>query len=162
MSDLRKSTGAMRLAIKAAVRRALTLAGGGESVQHATRVNGASLSRYASANPDHELNHAPIDVVLDLDLEAGQPVILAAFADAQGYDIVRRERPDTASDMPWCAKMGILSKQDSAVLGQIGDALADGKISPAEGRCIVDEIEKEELLLRRLKERVIAESGAGR
>jgi hypothetical protein len=159
MTDLRKSTGLMRLALKSAVRRATALAGGGESVQHATRVNAASLSRYGSCGAEHESNHCPVDVALDLDLEVGQPIVLAALAETQGYRLERMD-PTTASDMPWCAKMGAIAKQDSEILSQIGQALSDGKIDAAEGRCIVAEIDKEMDLLRRVRERVQAEAAA--
>ncbi|WP_019997293.1 hypothetical protein [Aureimonas ureilytica] len=156
MMDLRKSTGDMRLALKAAVRRAVALAGGGRSVENATRVSHSVLSRYGL--PEHTDQHCPLDVAIDLDLEAGQPVILAALAEMQGYDIVRRE-PVAPSDTPWCAKISAMVQQDGRVTSTLLEAIADGQISPAEARCIIPELEREIELLRRVRERVIAESG---
>ncbi|WP_062233117.1 hypothetical protein [Aureimonas sp. N4] len=156
MIDLRKSTGDMRLALKAAVRRAISLSGGGRSVENSTRVSHSVLSRYGL--PEHPDQHCPLDVAVDLDLEAGQPIILAALAEALGYDIVRRE-PVAPSDMPWCAKISMMVQQDGRVTSAILDAVADGEISAAEARCIVPELEREIDLLRRVRDRVIAESG---
>lgn len=156
MMDLRKSTGAMRLAMKAAVRRAIDLAGGGRSVEQATRVDHTMLSRYA--NPNVPEQHCPIDVAMDLDLEAGSDVILTAWADARGYDLVRRE-PVAASNAPWCMKIADMVAQDGRTVGALLQAVADGHISPADARCILPEIERDMEILRQAKDRVIAEAG---
>lgn len=60
IEPIRQTTPEHRLALKGAVRRALKLAGGAASVQHATRVGDGDLSRYGS--PDHADRHCPIDV----------------------------------------------------------------------------------------------------
>lgn len=87
--ELRASTPAERLALKAAVKRASKLAGGAASVQHVTRVCESDLSRYAGA--EYEDRHCPVDVALDLDREAGHPVILSALAAILGYRLVAAE-----------------------------------------------------------------------
>lgn len=160
MNDLRKTTGPVRQALKAAVRRALILAGGGDSVQYATRVKAPALSRYASSQEEHQENHCPIDVALDLDLEAGQPVITTLMARAQGYDLHPTE-PAIYSDIPWCSKLGAIARQDGLLHGMIGEALADGQINALEAKCIVDEIDRHMDQLRSLRARVEAEGAQG-
>ncbi len=160
--DLRKSTGQMRLAIKAAVRRAIEMAGGGRSVEHVTRVSHSVLSRYASASAEHAESHCPIDVAMDLDLEAGGDPILRAWADARGYELTAREPVVVATDAPWCMKISDMVAQDGRVLSSLLSAISDGDISPADARCILPELDKEMDLLRRVRERVIAEAGVAR
>jgi hypothetical protein len=83
---LRASSPEEHLALKSAVKRCAKLAGGAASVQHMTRVGEAELSRYASS--EHGDRHCPIDVAIDLDREAGHPVILEAMAALLGYRLV--------------------------------------------------------------------------
>lgn len=160
MNDLRKTTGDDRLSLKAAVRRALALAGGGESVQHATRVDNSSLSRYGSVSEEHQKNHCPIDVALDLDLEAGRPVIVEVMARRLGCEL-HPISPAAHSDMPWCAKLGVLSRQAGQLHGLLGDALADNQIDAIEAKAIVEEVDRHIEHLRKLKSRVEAEGGQG-
>lgn len=63
-----------RAALKAAFRRLLRTCGGQESAAEATRVGQPALSRYGSAS--HEIDHAPVDVVMDLTIDADNPVVL--------------------------------------------------------------------------------------
>lgn len=125
MSELRKTTGELRSALKAAVRRVLTLSGGGDSVQYATRVKAPALSRYGSTHDEHADNHCPIDVAMDLDLEAGQPVILAAMAKAQGYEL----RPTAAalhSDLPIAKKISEGMRSSTEFFCTASEMAADG------------------------------------
>lgn len=158
MSDLRKSTGPMRLAIKSAVRRAILMAGGGESVQHSTRVKAAALCRYGLPGDEHADNHCPLDVALDLDLEAGTPVILSALAEAHGYKLEKID-PQASEDASWIERMGRMGSHLGEIFTAIGDALKDGKIDRIEAAVIVGIIDKTMDLLRALKERVQAEAG---
>jgi hypothetical protein len=92
MEDLRLSSPRDRLALKAAVNRAVDLAGGPSQSSHVTRGCASDLSRYGNQNyPDR---HCPIDVVLDLDRAARSPVIAAALAEAEGYRLVAVDRQD--------------------------------------------------------------------
>ena len=94
---MRNTTPQERLALKAAVRRAVKLAGGGANAQHATRVAEPALSKYSSSGePAH---HCPVDIALDLDREAGAPVILSALAELQGFSLVRGRGAEAAARM---------------------------------------------------------------
>ncbi|WP_158876986.1 phage regulatory CII family protein [Antarcticirhabdus aurantiaca] len=159
MSDLRKSTGDDRLALKASVRRSITLAGGGDSVQHATRVDATSLSRYGSANIEQQKTHCPIDVALDLDLEAGAPVITTAMARAQNYELVPMLSADVSS-VPWETKLCRLGQVRGELYGVMGEALSDGRFDAEEASRANAKIEEEIAQLRRIQARINAEGGA--
>jgi len=132
MNGVRPTTEAERLALKAAVRRALRMSGGGASVQHATRVGEAELSRYAGA--EHADRHCPLDVALDLDREAGVPVILAALAAAEGYGLAPLAQAPGAvklSDIP------AITDPVAVAVRRLAEALADGAVSGKESADIV-------------------------
>jgi hypothetical protein len=93
MSDQQLSD--LQLGLKAAVRRAVKLAGGPVAAAQDTRADPARLSRYG--------NHldplvAPLDVAADLDRAAGDDVILRAWAAARGYALQMRGADATALD----------------------------------------------------------------
>lgn len=147
--DMRASTPDDRLALKAAVRRAAKLAGGAASVQHMTRASEHDLSKYASA--EHADRHCPIDVAIELDREAGAPVILAAMARLVGYRLVALEREgDDAIDMRDLAR---LSVDTSRVIEDVSRALEDGEIDEAEDRQINIDIETAVRDLRALQDK---------
>lgn len=128
---MRVSTEQQRAAIKAAFRHALKLAGGGDSFCQATRVSAAQLSRYAS--PDYP-DFPPADVILDLDLDLGEPSVIAALARMAGC----RLEPSAATGAPF----DMLSRAASMVRGAadafsaIHEAMADGHLDAAEKRAI--------------------------
>jgi hypothetical protein len=72
------------LALKAATRRAVDMAGGSDSFQHVTRVGQGQLSKYGLTGEDHQSSFMPIDIALEADLEAGSPVIIEKLAALMG------------------------------------------------------------------------------
>lgn len=160
MNDLRKTTGDDRLGLKAAVRRSVSLAGGGDSVEYATRVDASSLSRYGSPKPEHEKNHCPVDVALDLDLEAGQPIITAAMASRQGFELVPIVSAG-AMDVSWETKLCRMGQTRGELYGVIGAALMDGQFDADEAQRADAKIEEEIAQLRRIQARIRAEGGVG-
>lgn len=72
-----------RAALKTAVRLTLQRLGGLDAAATCCRVGRSNLSDYGSlAHPDR---HIPADVILDLETIAGEALITAALARAQGY-----------------------------------------------------------------------------
>ncbi len=71
-----------RNALKTAFKQVVVMLGGLEAAASCTRVAKSQLSEYGSVQADER--HAPIDVVLDLERIAGEPLITAALARAQG------------------------------------------------------------------------------
>lgn len=143
----------LRQSLKSAFRRALKLAGGGDSFAHATRVGAPALSRYGAAA--EATCHAPIDIVLDLETDIGSPVVTSALAAAQGFRlVVDQRRPDGALS-PGDAIT--VMREACDVAGEISNALADGEITRGEQLRINAEIED---LRRALNDVQVRLSGA--
>lgn len=83
MSRERASGEQQRNALKTAFKRVLALLGGVDAAAATTRVGRSNLSEYGV--PQMADRHAPIDVVLDLEIIAGTPLVTEALAAAQGY-----------------------------------------------------------------------------
>ena len=148
---IRVSTVHERLTIKAAVRRALNLAGGGECFSHATRVDAPRLCRYASQN---DPQHMPVDVVLELDREAGSPVIVGQLAALLGYQLVHSKSDPRPVDGALAAR---LARETSEVTITLIEALNDGAISPRERNVLLKEITEAQAALHDLSARLQAE-----
>lgn len=123
----RPSSAQQRAALKSAFRAALREAGGGESFAHATRVGQPHLSRYGSPDtPDFP----PVDVVLDLETDLGQPAVTATLAAMLGFRL-EREAAVASSASPQSAAARIVSGAAEA-FRCVHEALADGRLTPRE------------------------------
>jgi hypothetical protein len=134
-------------AFKAAVRRAVTMAGGCTAAATITRVDGARLSRYGNI---HDASFAPIDVAQQLDEAAGDHVILRAWADLAGFDLVPREASRVI-----CADVtrqaGEIAKDAGELVSTAIEAAADGGLTPNEAMRIDSEaadVQERVVLLR--------------
>jgi hypothetical protein len=79
----RPTTETTRNAIKTAFKRLVVLAGGVDAAATITRVGRTILSDYGVPQlPDR---HVPADVLLDLEMIAGAPLVTEALASAQGF-----------------------------------------------------------------------------
>lgn len=131
------------LTLKASTRRAVDMAGGGESFQHMTRVNGGQLSKYGSQA--EEKSFIPIDVAVEADFEANSPIIVGAMAEILGYKLVPNDgaaanvalKPVTVRDALRIAN------EAADVVKAITDALSnDDLIDGVEQRVITREIDE--------------------
>lgn len=147
---MRAANDHQRAALKAATRHALRQCGGGSLAQDATRVNAAALSKYGSG--DWPENHVPLDVALDLDLDAGEPVILSALAREEGFALQRIETSDTPPDYgfsPLGALAG-LTREHADLIAALVAAAADGVLTETEIRAIEAEAYELQSQLSRL------------
>lgn len=78
--------------LKGAADAAFKLGGGVSNFAHLTRVNGATLSKYASLNDENRDFLIPVDVAIEADRWAKSPIIVSAMARALGYRLVPDER----------------------------------------------------------------------
>jgi hypothetical protein len=146
MDDMRASTPDERRALKAAVRRSCKIAGGAASVQHSTRAGEVDLSRYAST--EHPDRHCPIDVAIELDREAGSPVIVSAMAALLGYRLVaegaKGAEPLSMRDVAQ------VSTEAAQLISAVAEASVDG-IDASEVSNIDKEAEETVAAIRRLQ-----------
>lgn len=147
MDDMRASTPDERRALKAAVRRSCKIAGGAASVQHATRAGEVDLSRYAST--EHADRHCPIDVAIELDREAGSPVIVSAMAALLGYRLVAE---DAKGAEPLSMRdVAQVTTEAAQLVSAVAEASGDGKIDPHEVNNIDKEAEEAVAAIRQLQ-----------
>lgn len=132
------------LTLKAATRRAVDMAGGGEAFSRVTRIKAGNISKYGSTNEEHEETFMPIDVAVEADLEAGSPIILSAMAEMAGYRLVPA---DAAPVVTQAAPLGLLdalaiANEAGDVVRAITEAVADGRVDGSDERTITREIDE--------------------
>jgi hypothetical protein len=150
-----KSFSDAQYAFKAAFRRAVQMAGGCNAAANVTRVDAARLSRYGNIDAPE---FGPVDVGFDLDVAAGDDVILRAWADLRGFDLSPRKLAAIATD-DLTHMAGQVAKEAGEVISKAIEAGADGVLSPNEAREIDEEAA--DLQNRVVKLRSIARSAMG-
>ncbi|UJX46624.1 phage regulatory CII family protein [Xanthobacter sp. YC-JY1] len=121
------------LALKGATRRLVEACGGVESAAAATRTGFQALSKYGRPQ---EPFFAPIDVVADLEADAGVPLVTRALAALCGHVLVPLPRPETGTGR-WYRHISEVAQDAGAVVARLGAALADdGEVSRAEARAL--------------------------
>ena len=150
------------LALKAATRRLVTLAGRGPAAAQITRVGQQELSNYG--NPYSErVVFMPADVIADLEAECSQPVVTGLLAEMLGFVLVPlpQKVPGLA---PLATRLGQLGKEAGDVFIVLGQALKDGEITADEGehgRREIDELVLAALTLRAELEKATEQEGDG-
>lgn len=96
-----------------------------------TRVKASALSKYKAV---HDLEHfMPVDVVLDLELVAGYPILTEVMARLHGKRLVSAERDPAESCVVAVRESLEAVEDDTARLRlTIREAVADGKLDQAE------------------------------
>ncbi len=92
------------------------------------RVGPKQLSAYA--NPDTVERHMPVDVVLDLEGTARDPVVTRCLAAQQGYVLFRL--PAVRACRIWDRHHRRIVKEGSIVFARLTEMLEDGRISKQE------------------------------
>jgi len=118
------------LTLKAAVRRLITRSGGLESAASVTRASFQSLSRYGKAD---DPNFIPVDVIADLEADAGAPIVTRELATLAGY-VLLPMAPAGTGDPAWTERIVATAKESSEALSALATAARDGKITPEEVR----------------------------
>lgn len=108
------------LALKAASRVLSKSLGGLEGAATCTNVAYQTLGRYQNVN---DAAFMPIDVVADLETEAGAPVVTRILAGLTGHVLVRR--PDVTGPGDWTRHLGAVAKECGDAISRLSEALAD-------------------------------------
>ncbi|MDR6757816.1 hypothetical protein J2Y48_003113 [Mycoplana sp. BE70] len=131
------------LTLKAATRRGIDQAGGGDALQHVTRVKAGALSKYATVGEDTADKFMPIDIAVECDLEANSPIIVSAMAAMLGYKLVPADDNAAVSMAPITLRDGLKIANEAAdVVKAITEALEDENIDALEKRIITREIDQ--------------------
>lgn len=145
------------LTLKAATRRSVDMAGGGDAFQHVTRIRAAQLSKCGSAGEDNADKFLPIDVAVEADMEAGSPIILTAMADLLGYrvmPIVDGADLSTPTTPPTHKDLTHLNRALMDVVRTFGDALDDDHVDGREKKEITREVDEAIKALHALQQRI--------
>lgn len=145
----RPATLSMLKSLKLATRSAIHAAGPGGAAalveQKLVRVGEFALSVASSMSEQNADRFAALDVALDLDFIAGEPLHARAIAAAQGY----RLEPivEVASDEPLCVRaVAQFGKETSALKLCVLDALADDVLDDKDRLAIearISDVERE-------------------
>lgn len=111
--------------IKTATQTAISVIGDVESAASYTRVGKSQISEYQNR---HSPLIVPVDVAVDLDISAQQPLILAAMATIEGYALL----PIAFGEGCAATAMSEVAASASGTMTAVIRALADGRIDRAE------------------------------
>ncbi len=101
------------------------------------RVGAKQLSAYA--NPETLDRHMPVDVVLDLEGTARDPVVTRCLAAQQGYVLFRL--PAVRACRIWDRHHRRIVKEGSIVFTRLTEVLEDGRISKQEAAALRVEVD---------------------
>ncbi|NSY10811.1 hypothetical protein G6L14_02120 [Agrobacterium vitis] len=122
--------------LKGATEASYVLGGGVTSFAALTRVGVSTLSKYAGLGAENAQSLIPIDVAVEADLRAGQPVILAEMARLLGYRLVPDDGGDNEARL--CERDALMLSLGAAKLaGVVADATADNRIDAREREDII-------------------------
>jgi len=155
---LRTISDKQALTLKAATRRSVDMAGGGDAFSRVTRIKAGNLSKYGSPNEENAETFMPIDVAVEADMEAGSPIILSTMAEMQGYKLVLL---DSASASPQSGGLSAvdalhIANEAADVVRAITTAIADGSIDGRDERDITREIDEVMAALKSVLDKVRA------
>ncbi|WP_020178064.1 phage regulatory CII family protein [Methylopila sp. M107] len=114
-------------ALKAATKRLITLVGGLEAAARITRVGHQQLSRYQSR--EHADQFMPIDIVADLEAEAGEAVVTKVLADLANCNVTSRDEGETE---PLGRHLARIAKENADLVAALAIAMSDGKLDDTE------------------------------
>lgn len=133
----RGSTENMRKALKIASQIVTNMCGGGKLASGLTDVDDSTLSLYGAMHDGKRFMR--VDVALDLDLAAREPIMARALAAAQGWRLVRDEHAEGMGALGF-ADYGRLQRAAFEAQAAVFDSLEDGVITTAEKRVILKEL----------------------
>lgn len=145
----RQITDSERIALKAATRRVVELAGGPNLASSSTRVAASQLSLYGNVN---DAQFVPLDVVVDLDRLAGDNVLLRTLAAMAGFELIARA---SSQDDSSCitSSAGDLAQEAGQLVSDVITAARDKTITPAEATAISGKALQIEETINEIKER---------
>lgn len=117
--------------LKAATRDLVAAAGGCTRAAKVSRVQEAAFSRYGQWGDPRCI---PVDVVLDLEQDVGDPIITRILADHAGYVLVPKAQVAGTDAMP--QHLADVARTTGAALTGLADALTDGRVDDREAAAL--------------------------
>lgn len=145
------------LRIKAATRELVETVGGLMFAEKSTRVRRNKLSEYGSPHLAEIFMAA--DVIADLEMAAGDPIVTRELARIAGHALV--ELPKVGEDENFVSRLAHVSQSAGQMIAKLGEALGDnGVVSASEVRelklvALCDETIEELVMLRRAASAVV-------
>ena len=122
------------LSIKRLTKNLIKITGGFACQE--VRVGQTALHNYT--DPDKETYFIPVDVVADLELEAGKPIVTEFLAGLLNYRLVPISAgPDSGKLGTMTARLG---KEAAEYFSNISEALEDGTVSREEAQSALSEL----------------------
>ncbi len=125
-----------RAALKTAARVLIQRLGGIDAAATCTRVGRSNLAEYGSLH--HPDRHMPVDVVADLEMIAGEPLVTAALARAAGFTLVPLALPAGGDAVLHLQRV---ARQSGTVLSSAVAALSDGTIDADEREALLAQLD---------------------
>ncbi|KQQ81956.1 hypothetical protein ASF65_07840 [Aureimonas sp. Leaf324] len=147
----------MRNSLKLATRLSLTAAGGAAALvrEKLVRVGEAALSFASSPHEDHDERFVALDVALDLDFVAGEPLHARALAAAQGYELRAIDRPASAGVFGH-TDIRNLAREFADLQDAMFAALDDGAVCRKDRQAILAELADVERMAQAIRSKVEA------
>ncbi|MGJ8529840.1 hypothetical protein [Maritalea sp.] len=102
--------------------------GGQDSASLFTRVSQQTLSKYACFGDDNLERFAPIDIVADIELKLGNPIVTRALAGLSDHLLIKRPiAVSTKGDN--ARELGVVAKECGEVVSTFAEVVADDHIS---------------------------------
>lgn len=103
-----------------------------------SRVKHAELSKYGSQGEERSI---PVDVLLDAEIMAGNPMVTRLLAEMQGYDLVAKESPAGGGGTT-IERVLQAVKESGDVASAYLTAMADGTMDAADRQTLRREIDE--------------------
>lgn len=124
--------------LKTRTRKLIEKAGGAEEAAGRTRVRPSALYNYGNVNnPDHFM---PVDVILDLEADTGEPIVSAYLAKITGHVLI----PVVArvGDGELARDLARIGKETADLFARVASDMADGKVSREEAAATITEVDE--------------------
>ena len=131
--------------LKGAARDLIGAAGGPRRCQGITRGTESLLSRYGARQ---EEVFAPIDVIADLEKDAGEPIVTKLLAELSGHLLV--PMPTATGDTNWKAHVVSLLSECGKVPIGLTQATLDDEVSRAEAKELLPQVTAAQVVLAAL------------
>jgi Phage regulatory protein CII (CP76) len=124
--------------VKSAVAELIADVGGLEAAASLCRLQKSRLSRVAS--PLAQDAHLPIDVLIELESVASEPIVTSALARARDHLLISLSA--TESHSSWFVCIAKMAEETSDVFAAATQALQDGDLDKTEARVVLKEVDE--------------------